>query len=209
MAVTLEAQGSIPNQAEEVVAAAEGVAAEDVQLGHLLPQASPEKRAEVLEACNKEFGLTGSLRMVPYEGEQQLGPIMELITKDLSEPYSIYTYRYFLTDWPHLAFLVKDGDEVVGCIVCKLDYHRATYRGYIAMLAVANSHRGKRLGTALVVTAIRTMILDNCDEVVLEAEVSNLGALRLYENLGFVRAKRLFRYYLNGVDAFRLKLWLR
>ena len=46
-------------------------------------------------------------------------------------------------------------------------------------------------------------------QVVLETEVSNTAALRLYENLGFVRDKRLFRYYLNGVDALRLKLWLR
>ena len=60
--------------------------------------------------------------------------------------------------------------------------------------------------------AIRAMILDetsSCDEVVLETEITNTSALRLYENLGFVRDKRLFRYYLNGVDALRLKLWLR
>jgi len=44
---------------------------------------------------------------------------------------------------------------------------------------------------------------------VLETEVTNKAALRLYENLGFVHDKRLFRYYLNGVDALRLKLWLR
>ena len=42
---------------------------------------------------------------------------------------------------------------------------------------------------------------------VLETEVTNLGALRLYEGLGFVRDKRLHRYYLNGNDAFRLKVW--
>lgn len=46
-------------------------------------------------------------------------------------------------------------------------------------------------------------------QVVLETEITNKAALRLYENLGFVRDKRLFRYYLNGVDALRLKLWLR
>lgn len=43
----------------------------------------------------------------------------------------------------------------------------------------------------------------------LETEVTNSGALRLYEKLGFAREERLLRYYLNGVDAFRLKLWLR
>ncbi|EJW82615.1 N-acetyltransferase 12, partial [Wuchereria bancrofti] len=44
--------------------------------------------------------------------------------------------------------------------------------------------------------------------VVLETEVTNSDALRLYSNLGFIREKRLFRYYLNGVDAYRLKLFL-
>jgi hypothetical protein len=43
-------------------------------------------------------------------------------------------------------------------------------------------------------------------QVTMEAEVTNLGALALYGNLGFIRAKRLHRYYLNGVDAYRLKL---
>lgn len=45
-----------------------------------------------------------------------------------------------------------------------------------------------------------------CLKVTLEAEVTNKGALALYGRLGFIRAKRLFHYYLNGVDAFRLKL---
>ena len=35
-----------------------------------------------------------------------------------------------------------------------------------------------------------------------------MGALRLYERLGFVRDKRLARYYLSGTDAYRLRLLL-
>jgi N-alpha-acetyltransferase 30 len=45
------------------------------------------------------------------------------------------------------------------------------------------------------------------DQVVLEAEVDNVGALKLYEGLGFVRDKLLPSYYLSGVSAWRLKLW--
>ena len=45
-------------------------------------------------------------------------------------------------------------------------------------------------------------------QVVLEAEIDNAAALRLYENLGFIRDKRLHKYYLNGHDAFRLHLFL-
>ena len=46
-------------------------------------------------------------------------------------------------------------------------------------------------------------------QIVLETERTNVGALSLYQNLGFLRDKRLHRYYLNGVDAFRLKLFCR
>lgn len=43
---------------------------------------------------------------VNYENELQMSAIMRLIQKDLSEPYSIYTYRYFIHNWPKLCFLV-------------------------------------------------------------------------------------------------------
>ena len=42
--------------------------------------------------------------------------------------------------------------------------------------------------------------------MMLETKVTNLPALKLYEAFGFIRDKRLTAYYLNGVDAFRLKL---
>ena len=40
----------------------------------------------------------------------------------------------------------------------------------------------------------------------LETEVSNDKATRLYTRLGFQKDKLLLRYYLNGGDAWRLKL---
>lgn len=150
------------------------------------------------------------IHYVRYESELQMPGIMRLITKDLSEPYSIYTYRYFIHNWPQLCFLAMVEQECVGAIVCKLDMHKKMFRrGYIAMLAVDSKHRRKSIGTNLVKKAIYAMVEGDCDEVVLETEITNKSALKLYENLGFVRDKRLFRYYLNGVDALRLKLWLR
>ncbi|NWU20001.1 NAA30 acetyltransferase, partial [Machaerirhynchus nigripectus] len=158
--------------------------------------------------CQPEEDLT--IRYVQYESELQMPDIMRLITKDLSEPYSIYTYRYFIHNWPQLCFLAMVGEECVGAIVCKLDMHKKMFRrGYIAMLAVDSKYRRKGIGTNLVKKAIYAMVEGDCDEVVLETEITNKSALKLYENLGFVRDKRLFRYYLNGVDALRLKLWLR
>lgn len=92
------------------------------------------------------------------------------------------------------------------------------------------------LGSQLVIHAVNKMKENACEEVVLETEITNLGAQRLYKRLGFIKDKRLarcvlrrsvgdllhsqltdmlgiaigvHRYYLNGNDAFRLKLWLR
>lgn len=52
------------------------------------------------------FELYG-IKYVQYKDETQMPLIMDLITKDLSEPYSIYTYRYFIHNWPYLCFLVQ------------------------------------------------------------------------------------------------------
>lgn len=43
-----------------------------------------------------------------FRDETQMPDIMKLITKDLSEPYSIYTYRYFIHNWPNLCLLVNN-----------------------------------------------------------------------------------------------------
>ena len=35
----------------------------------------------------------------PYAGERDLPDIINLVQSELSEPYVIYTYRYFLQGW--------------------------------------------------------------------------------------------------------------
>jgi len=170
----------------------------------------PVKQDSSLTQDSVNNDIDSSVKYAVYENELQMPDIMKLIQKDLSEPYSIYTYRYFIHNWPHLCYMARVNGECVGAIVCKLDFHKKVVkRGYIAMLAVDSGHRKRKIGSTLVKRAIDAMIAEEADEVVLETEITNKPALRLYENLGFVRDKRLFRYYLNGVDALRLKLWLR
>lgn len=77
------------------------------------------------------------------------------------------------------------------------------------MLAVSSAWRGRGIATALVRRAVDAMAARRADEVVLETEETNLPAMRLYERLGFLRSKKLHRYYLNGNSAYRLVLLLR
>lgn len=57
-----------------------------------------------------------------------------------------------------------DEDQYVGVIICKLDRHKDRLRGYIAMLAVAKTHRKMSIGSNLVKMAIRAMKEMNADE---------------------------------------------
>jgi peptide alpha-N-acetyltransferase len=177
-----------------------------------------------------------ALQYVQYHGSKEetyLPAIRQLISKDLSEPYSIYVYRYFLYQWGDLCYMVlfpspsssltssnsmlirmiqahDSSQTLIGVVVSKLEPHRSgTFRGYIAMLAVQESHRGQGIATKLVCMAIDAMKARDADEIVLETEVSNTASLKLYERLGFLRSKRLHRYYLNGNTAFRLVLYLK
>lgn len=82
-----------------------------------------------------------------YESELQMPAIMKLMKAALSEPYSIYTYRYFIHNWPQLCVVALCGDCCVGAIVCKLEiHHYSTRRGYIAMLAVDENYRKRKIG---------------------------------------------------------------
>jgi len=77
------------------------------------------------------------------------------------------------------------------------------------MLAVSSSYRNHGIATTLVRKAIDAMIERDADEVVLETEETNVPAMKLYERLGFIRSKKLHRYYLNGSSAYRLVLHLK
>jgi peptide alpha-N-acetyltransferase len=107
----------------------------------------------------------------------------------------------------HLPLQAYDGSVLIGAVIGKAEQHKGRLRGYIGMLAVEREYRKHGLGLQLAARVVDAMTR-TCDEIVLETELTNTPALRLYEKLGFVRDKRLPRYYMNGNDAYRLKVWV-
>ena len=132
------------------------------------------------------------IRYIQYDSAKEkeyVAAIRQLISKDLSEPYSIYVYRYFLYQWGDLCYMVRsisihleggtdllkamdEKDTLAGVVVSKLEPHRAgPMRGYIAMLATKEEHRGKGIAKHLVRMAIDAMIERDADEVNLTSGV--------------------------------------
>lgn len=56
----------------------------------------------------------------PYAGESDLSHIMALVQSELSEPYVIYTFRYFLHQWC---------GRVRSFITCQVDINILTFVG--------------------------------------------------------------------------------
>ena len=116
---------------------------------------------------------------VDYTDESMLQDIQILVAKDLSEPYSVFTYRYFLHNWPNLCVCAytksaidntKRG-EMIAAIVCKADNERDSMKGYMAMLAVSKEHRGRGIGLKVIIFLLLFLYLtlglivdglDNC-----------------------------------------------
>ncbi|TCD62824.1 N-alpha-acetyltransferase mak3 [Steccherinum ochraceum] len=160
-----------------------------------------------------------------YTGEEDLPDIMTLVQSELSEPYAASILPRERPSSPSItlpthvnlglrirrekAFAPDEPAHPVGVIICKQSVHKSQRdRGYIAMLSVKRDWRKRGIATTLVRKAIDAMVQNGAEEVVLETEYDNSAALSLYESLGFIREKRLYRFYLNGKDAFRLVLVL-
>ncbi|KAL5582509.1 hypothetical protein UlMin_014951 [Ulmus minor] len=101
---------------------------------------------------------------------------MALVDQELSEPYSIFTYRY-------LAF---HQGRCVGTVVCKMSEHRNSFRGYIAMLVVIKPYRGKGIATELVTRAIQLMM-----------EEVYYSHRSLHTHVGLPRFSKTTLYYLH------------
>lgn len=147
-----------------------------------------------------------------YRGEEDLPCLMELMGQELSEPYTRFTYRYFVYGQCEMSELAFDGNgSLVGAVVarCSKKSRSESLKGYIGMLAVKSEYRRRGLAKRLVRVILDRMRDNGFAECVLEAEICNEAAVSLYCKLGFVKTVYLNNYYINGSDAVRLRYFFR
>ena len=71
--------------------------------------ADPAATTTAAAAPSTALKPTSEIQYIPYDPAREshyVPLIRQLISRDLSEPYSIYVYRYFLYQWGRLCFMV-------------------------------------------------------------------------------------------------------
>jgi ribosomal-protein-alanine N-acetyltransferase len=82
--------------------------------------------------------------------------------------------------------------------------------GHLISIAVLEPYRGRGIGSALLRETIRVLReVYDVESIYLEVRVSNSVAIRLYEKFGFVKARRIRGYYMDGEDAYVMVLRLK
>jgi len=83
--------------------------------------------------------------------------------------------------------VAEENDEILGFVTCKTQELVGKKIGTIVLVATSAEARGKGLGTAMIKFALGWFSEQGCDLVDVGTQSSNVGASKLYENVGFCK----------------------
>lgn len=110
-----------------------------------------------------------------------------------NQAYSREEYRYALTRAKAVNVACEEAGALVGFVGA---FHHATQRvGHVYTVNVHPKQRGRGLGRALMRACEERLRALGMTRVVLEVNVENVDAIRLYESCGYRRVRTLKDYY--------------
>lgn len=110
-----------------------------------------------------------------------------------TQAYARAEYRYALAKGKAVNLVHEDGGRITGFVGAF--YHKQWKAGHVYTVNVHPKARGQGLGVRLMEAChaeLRKLGMTRC---VLEVNVENEAAMRLYEKCGYTRTQRLVGYY--------------
>ncbi|MCR5176692.1 MAG: ribosomal protein S18-alanine N-acetyltransferase [Anaerovibrio sp.] len=102
------------------------------------------------------------------------------------------------SDTYYLVALDESADnKIIGYVGCWI----LAYEGSITNVAIAPDYRRKGIGRKMLLKLIEEVKLRGVTALTLEARISNMAAIKLYEGLGFKSVGQRPKYYSNPVEA--------
>jgi ribosomal-protein-alanine N-acetyltransferase len=142
---------------------------------------------------------------------------MEINEQCLPENYSRFFYRDLYRKYPETFLVAEIEDKVQGYIMCRIERGFSKRGGllptrlsHIVSIAVMQHYRRMGIAVNLILENMkRSAEYYNATEMYLEVRISNEPAITLYQKLDFKKAKRNYRYYMDGEDAWMMVVPLK
>lgn len=150
------------------------------------------KRIEkLIKAGNNNMGYEKIYVVTETEDDDQVyGVLVTEIGEEENIKNDFGAYFKTLNLWDALKLVFLDiGDMLIGVKLNRDDY-------YLADVAVDEQCRGKGIGTFILEESLELAREKGCKRVVLDVDLENEGALKLYERFGFkIFKKRSVRWF--------------
>jgi len=108
-------------------------------------------------------------------------------------------YRHHLASDSAVVLVAQDAQDILGCGL--LFFRAGAQVARLYSLATAPQARGRGVGKRLLAALERKVRERGLTRLRLEVRTQNAGAIRLYENAGYVRYGLRAQYYDDGSDA--------
>jgi ribosomal-protein-alanine N-acetyltransferase len=115
--------------------------------------------------------------------------------------YSKMMLRYFLQLPSAECLVAADDSRIAGFILTKEN----PPLGHIVTLDIAESHRRRGVGSALLGESERNLALRGVRTILLETAIDNAPAIAFWERHGYRIEATLQRYYLGRLDAYEMR----
>ena len=137
--------------------------------------------------------------------ETDLSKVCVIEEETFSEPWSREDFLSSMKEPNNEYLIAKMEDTLVG--YC--GYWGIAGEGYIYNVAVRKEYRQQNIGYQLLNALIERACMKGIASLTLEVRISNIGAIRLYEKLGFVHAGVRKDFYTKPKEDAIIMWWKR
>lgn len=146
----------------------------------------------------------------------ELQSVISINESTLPENYPIYFYEQIMEKYSD-CFLVSElrnsPKTINGYVMWRVERGISSFgiqlikKGHLVSLAVSENFRRMGIAKKLIIESMKKVSNYNVNEFVLEVRVSNIHAVKLYQNVfNFKKIRVIEKYYRDGEDALYLAL---
>jgi ribosomal-protein-alanine N-acetyltransferase len=151
-------------------------------------------------------------KLRPFE-EEDLAEVVEINRTCLPENYPPYFFLDIYTNYPKTFLVAEVENRLAGYILCRIEFGtselhkmKVAKKGHVVSIAVLPQYRRRGIGKLLMIASMKAMLGYEALESYLEVRESNQPAINLYNELGFVIARKIPEYYNDGEAAYVMAL---